>query len=325
MTRLEEIIKQITNKHVFIQTHNIPDPDAISSAFGLQSLLRSEGVEATICYKGEIDRYNTLKLIEVLGISLENLSDMGCDVTEDDEVILVDAQMGNSNITNVAGDKIICIDHHPTYEKVCYRYADIRPKIGACASIIAQYFVESGIPMDVKAATALSYGIRCDTDRLSRGTSKLDMEMLYQLYEKSDNGIIKMLEGRELYFNDLMAYSKAIESIEVYDDISFASTGEDCPEALIASVSDFMLALVEVEFSVVYSIRKDGIKLSVRSKTLEYDAGRITSRALNGIGSGGGHPNMAGGMIPAESSEGSSKELLHLLRERFLKELKVRG
>lgn len=57
-----------------------------------------------------------------------------------------------------------------------------------------------------------------------------------------------------------MAYSKAISSIEVFENISFADTGRDCPEALIASVSDFMLALVEVSFSVVYSRKKKGSK-----------------------------------------------------------------
>lgn len=90
---------------------------------------------------------------------------------------------------------------------------------------------------------------------------------------------------------------RPISSIEVYDNISFADTGEDCPEALIASVSDFMLALVEVSFSVVYSRRGDGIKLSVRSEKSSLDAGKITAEALQGIGNGGGHAAMAGWLV----------------------------
>ena len=49
MTRLDEIIQQINRKHVYIQTHNFPDPDAIASAYGLQELLKSRGIASTIC------------------------------------------------------------------------------------------------------------------------------------------------------------------------------------------------------------------------------------------------------------------------------------
>jgi hypothetical protein len=87
-----------------------------------------------------------------------------------------------------------------------------------------------------------------------------------------------MLENSNLCFDDLMAYSSAISSIEVYDDISFCNTGKDCP--VIANISDFMLALKEVSFSVVYSRKSDGIKLSVRSEKSMLDAGKIVAEEL---------------------------------------------
>ena len=49
-----------------------------------------------------------------------------------DEIILVDAQKGNSNIIDMNGQEIICIDHHPVYEHIDYRFCDIRPDVGAC-------------------------------------------------------------------------------------------------------------------------------------------------------------------------------------------------
>ncbi len=102
------------------------------------------------------------------------------------------------------------------------------------------------------------------------------------MYDDCDYEEIHMLENSNLCFEDLVAYSKAISSIEVYDNISFADTGEDCPEALIASVSDFMLALVEVSFSVVYSRRGDGIKLSVGVKNLLSTPARSRRRRCRG-------------------------------------------
>lgn len=322
MTKLDQLISKIKQKHVYIQMHNFPDPDAIASAFGLQELLKHRGICATICYKGKIERYSTEKMCQLLAIEIENIEEITDRLSASDEVILVDAQKGNANIINIAGDEIICIDHHPTFEQQEYRFADIRPEVGACASIIAQYFIENRIPMDKRVATALSFGIRMDTMSLSRGVSKLDMEMLYQMFDLCDQNVIHNLENSNLYFEDLLAYSKAIYSIKVYDNVSFADTGKDCPEGLIASVSDFMLALVEVTFSIVYSRKNDGIKLSVRSEGSKLDAGKIVREALEGIGNGGGHAEMAGGFVPFTGSDDEADLMIKEIQERFLHVIK---
>jgi len=322
MTRLDQLISKISREHVYIQMHNFPDPDAIASAFGLQQLLKYRGIEATICYKGKIERYSTEKMCRLFAIEIANIEDITEQLSDDDEVILVDAQKGNSNIINMTGDEIICIDHHPTFEQQEYRFADIRPEVGACASIIAQYFFENEVPMDGRIATALSFGIRMDTKNISRGVSKLDMEMLYQMFELCDRNVIHSLENSNLYFEDLLAYSKAIYSIKVYDNVSFADTGVDCPEGLIASVSDFMLALVEVTFSIVYSRKNDGIKLSVRSEGSKLDAGKIVRQALEGIGNGGGHAEMAGGFVPFTGNDAEADLMIKNIQERFLNVIK---
>lgn len=79
---------------------------------------------------------------------------------------------------------------------------------------------------DRRIATTLTYGVRIDTNNLSRGVSKLDIEMLYRMFDECDYEVIHMLENSNLCFDDLMAYSSAISSIEVYDDISFCNTGK---------------------------------------------------------------------------------------------------
>lgn len=316
MTKLDQLLREINREHVYIQTHNFPDPDAIASAYGLQRLLASRGIKASICYNGKIDRYSTDKLIEIMEIKLFNIDDLASVLSDEDEVILVDSQKGNSNIINITGDEVICIDHHPNNDKNSYRFTDIRPDVGACASIIAQYFFENNVPMDTRIATALTYGIRIDTNNLTREVSKLDMEMICRMFDDCDYEIIHMLENSNLCFEDLMAYSQAISSIEVYDNISFADTGIDCP--VIASISDFMLALKEVSFSVVYSRKDGGIKLSVRSERSSLDAGKIVGQALEGIGNGGGHASMAGGFVPAAGSDRDVELLLEQIKERFV-------
>ena len=85
MTKLQELLKQINRKHVYIQTHNFPDPDAIASALGIQELLKHNGISSTICYKGKIDRYSTDKLRELMEIELLNVEDLSTILTDEDE------------------------------------------------------------------------------------------------------------------------------------------------------------------------------------------------------------------------------------------------
>lgn len=317
MTNLQKLLGVIQNERVYIQTHNFPDPDAIASAYGLQQLLRSQGVDSTICYEGKIERYNTNHIIGALGIEMINVADLKEELRETDEVLLVDVQKLNANVLDVAGEEIICIDHHPIVNRTEYRFCDIRPEMGACATIIASYFFENDIPMNEKTATVLTFGIRSDTNKLSRGVNELDLEMLYRMFPLADKGLIYHLENAELLLADLHAYAKAIDSIRLYGDISFANAGKNCPEALVSCVSDFMLNMVEITFSVVYSRKADGFKFSVRSEG-GADAGKIVAQVLNGIGSGGGHDIMAGGFAPFQGTEEEGKAFIQRIEKRFL-------
>lgn len=320
MNQFNTLLSALKTQSVYIQTHNFPDPDAIASAFGLQKLLGARGIDSLICYSGRIERYNTIKMINTLGITVSNTNDLG-HLEQDDEVLLVDCQKGNSNIRNTNGNEIICIDHHPTFMEIPYLFKDIRPEAGSCSAIIAEYFIENDLPLDITTATALIYGIKIDTANLTRGVSKLDLDMFYSLYQLSDLDLLRCLEQSTLQFEDLEAYTNAINSIQVFENISFANTGMNCPEALIATISDFVLALAEVQFSVVYSIQKDGVKLSVRSEFQKYDAGRICNCALEGIGNGGGHSTMAAGFVPFTGNAKDDSLLIPAIQNRFLEKL----
>lgn len=77
--------------------------------------------------------------------------------------------------------------------------------------------------------------------------------------------------------------------------------GGDERSALIAILSDFILALREVEVAVVFCHREDGIKISVRSEDTAIYAGPLIHSALRGYGDGGSHAEMVGGMIRKEN------------------------
>lgn len=314
---IQNIIGYIRKPNVYIQTHNYPDPDAIASAFGLQYILKHKGIDSIICYSGEIDRFNIRRMIKYLNISMIPASQLK-QLSEEDEVILVDSQKGNNNIINLTENDVICIDHHPIFGDASYVYSDIRPGVGACSSIITEYFVKNELEIPKDVATALLYGIKVDTANLSRGVSEMDLDMHYHLFDKADLDVVRKLEHSTLQIKDLNAYANAIHSIKVRDNISFANTGVDCPEALIATISDFMMSIADVHISVVYSIRENGIKLSVRSEYHTFDVGLICNQVLKGIGSGGGHEFMAGGFVPLGKENRSQDELIALIEQRFI-------
>lgn len=317
MSRLNSLISNITSGRVYIQTHNFPDPDAISSAFGMQYLLKVHGIDATICYKGQIDRHNTRKMMELFDIKAVNVDRLGA-LPPDSQVILIDAQKNSGNVYDLSCDKVISVDHHPTVQSYDYLYSDIREKVGACASIISSYYFENGIEMPVEIATALLYGIKVDTAQLTRGVNALDLEMFTKMFFMANVKHMNELESSTIEIEDLQAYGNAISTIELEGPISFANTGRDCPEALIAEIADFMVAIKDVCMSVVYSVRTEGIKISIRTdKKSGCNAGQIIVEALEGIGTGGGHERMAGGYIPLRNRIESIDEVVVIFRDNF--------
>lgn len=319
----KKLIELLKGHKVYIQTHNYPDPDAMASGLGLQVFLRHHGIASTMCYDGTIEKLNTKRMLEVFDFEIYNIEDIQ-DMQPEDYIVTVDAQKFNANITDFIGDEVACIDHHPTYVECDYKYKDIR-MAGACATLIAEYFKESQTPMDSNTATALLFGIQIDTNNLTRGVTPLDIEIFAYLYDYVDADKLSSMSNCSMELKDLRAYGAAIQNIKIYDNIGFAEIPFDCPDGLIAMVSDFILDLDVVEFAIVYAYREDGLKFSVRSELTSLDAGQIVAEALAEIGSGGGHASMAGGFIPAENIE----KLGHLyddeIEKRFVMVCREKG
>ena len=314
---VRKLINICEGKHVYIQTHNFPDPDAIASAYGLQKLFEKFGISSTIIYVGKIDKLSTTKMVDTFGIELFSHDSIAKDLRDDDYIICVDSQKNAGNILDVTGEEIAAIDHHPTFVQVEYRYFDQRI-VGACATIITGYYMDLGIEPDTNTATALLYGIKMDTLQFVRGVTSEDIKAYEFLFNYIDNDTLLKLEGNNMEYKDLQAYGAAIENIKLYGVAGFSKVDFACPDALIAILSDFILSLVEVEVAIVYSEREDGVKLSVRSERAEVNAGEVAKKALEGIGSGGGHAAMAGGFISKEAYMNLGNFRDDVLRDRFV-------
>lgn len=315
-----QLVELLRGHKNYIQTHNYPDPDAVASAFGLQYFLKQHGVEATICYEGTVEKLSTRKMFEVFQIDVLEASQIQ-DMTEQDYIVAVNSQKYNANLTDLVGDEVACIDHHPTFIECSYQYGDIR-KAGACSTLIAQYFYQTRTPMDATVAAALAYGIKVDTADFIRGVTELDLDMFAYVYKQADVDKIKIMYHDVLELDDLKAYGAAIDNIYINDGVGFAWIPLDCPDALIAIISDFILSLNVVDISIVYAVRRDGIKFSVRSEHGDIDAGKMVANVLKDYGSGGGHREMAGGFIPKENMD--RIDGMHArIEEEFMKQIQL--
>jgi nanoRNase/pAp phosphatase (c-di-AMP/oligoRNAs hydrolase) len=226
--------------------------------------------------------------------------------------VLVDAQKGNANITDLPTDEVAAIDHHEYRGNMGYRFEDIRPKVGSCSAIIAEYFFENNIEPPRGIATALLYGIFMDTDNLTRGASSLDINMFYRLYSMSDIDLIVELKGNEISVQDLELYAEAFKTVEIYDELGFLKL-KSVNDSLLGAAGDIVVSVAGVNIVVAYAERENGVKLSVRSTCDMVKANELVRHLAEGCGVGGGHDNMAGGFIPKENL------LSHRSLDTFLK------
>ncbi len=314
-----ELVDLLRNHKNYIQTHNFPDPDAIASAFGLQYFLKQHGVPAQICYDGKVEKFSTRKMFDVFGIEILSADEIS-DMTATDYIVTVDSQKYNANLTDFVGNEVACIDHHPTYTECSYAYKDVR-MVGSCSAIIASYFKETDTPISDRAAAALAYGIKMDTADFIRGVTELDIDMFAYIYKKADKDLVRIMYTNVMEFADLKAYGAAIDNIHVYDGVGFAAIPFDCPDALVAIISDFILSLDVVTVAVVYAVRLDGIKFSVRSERKDVDAGSLVKSALKDIGSGGGHKEMAGGFIVNTQAALFGEDMGYQIETRFMRQI----
>ena len=309
---------------VYIQTHNFPDPDAIGTAFGLQKLLENFGIESKLCYAGKIDQLSTSRMLDEFDIRIYAYDMIREEMKETDPIICVDSQKNGGNIQDFIGDEIACVDHHPIFKEEKYLYQDIR-SVGACATLIAQYYKELDIEPSENVASALMYGLKMDTMQFTRGVTELDIAALRFLFPYHNQAKITRLEQNTMAFRDLKAYGAAIENIQVFERFGFTVVPFACPDGLVATLADFILSLDEVEVVVVISVREDGLKLSVRSENGKVHAGYLIRDALAGIGNAGGHATMAGGFIPQKFLDTLGAYYENVIRDKFMNILEKMG
>lgn len=303
-----------------IVTHNDPDPDAIASALGMQYLLREAwGIAAPIVYEGIIGRAENRALVHYLESPLTPLPDEWLQRP----AILVDCQPGSGNNPYPTAEHVlVVIDHHPLVpETEGVAYADVRPELGATASIMVEYLQVLELPVPTRLATALFYGIKSDTLCLARGASDKDLAALLSLQVLVDEPALLAIERAQVSPAYFRAFHQALESTQIYGPVLLADIGPMAYPDWAAEMADWFLRLDSIQWVVCFGTYEDTLYLSIRTRDLRGGAGRIARDVIGRDGFAGGHGMAAGGQLPLRGRP--RDDVVAVLRERVLRRLKV--
>ncbi|MFP4303187.1 MAG: DHH family phosphoesterase [Spirochaetaceae bacterium] len=301
-------------RQIVIQAHDFPDHDAVASAFALQELLKENGVKAELCYGGEIQSDSLKEAIHLLSIPIGASSD--AEIDEEAQLIIVDGFVGNTNMTGLPGEVVGVIDHHSPPQEPEVPYWDIREHYGSCSTILYEYYKIASIDMKRSVSTALLMGLMMDTAFMTRGVHRIDLEAFSELFFRGDWETASRLLRNSLSLNDLSVFREAINECVVAGDFCYVPLDKEISPEVMALVADFFLGLREIHFVVVVVGDRDEYRVSVRSEDARRPTDVVIRRALDSIGSGGGHVHMGGGSIPRDLYPGEEG-----LRKRFISAL----
>ena len=294
-------------KDITIQCHDNPDADALASAFAVQRYLAWKNVPSRIVYGGRrgITKSNLLEMLDKCGIAAAHVPTPAPVGT----LVVVDGQYGAGNVTRFPAEVVCVIDHHREERADCV-FGVIEPMLGSCSTVLWRLLAEENYPLDDDAAlsTALYYGLYTDTNSLAEISHPLDRDMRDAL--RFNKNIIKRLRNSNLTFDELNIAGDALSAFKS-DRLGYAIfKAEPCDPNILGFISDIALQVDSVDACVVYSLTGDGAKLSVRSCIREIMASEFAAYLAEGVGSGGGHRDKAGGFISqaAVAAQGLSLE-----------------
>lgn len=303
---------------VLIVTHDFPDPDCIAAAFGLQQLLFHWGISTCqITFGGFVGRAENRAMIRFLNIQAVPL--MLIERTDFERVVMVDSYPGEGNVSlpsNFTVDAVI--DHHPhfTGENASF-FSDIRKEIGATSTLITKYLKIEQCLIDSPVATALFYGIKTDTNDLSRHVSKDDLDCYKELFNRIDHQELSRIEYPDRDAEYFRILHRSAESMTVYKNtIGHSHIGQISTPDYIAEIADLFHSLEDLEWMICSALFKNHIFFSIRSKTEETAGINAEKIAEKLQGNGGGHATKSAGQIPIQN--GSVDETV----EEFIKTFK---
>lgn len=310
-------------RRLLIVLQDTPDPDALASAAALKGLIRElANIPGSITHRGEIGRAENRALVQYLRLNMRQIDTIEFD--RFDLIAMVDTQpyTGNNGLPEQVLPDIV-IDHHPC-KRSTFRvpFHDVRGRYGATSTILYEYLHAAGIAPTVPLATALFYGIRSDTQDLGRDCIEADIRAgqdLFVLANKRALSEIQRGHVRRSYYHLL---ARALANTRVYGNAAVSNLGELSHVDMISEAADLLLRDDNISAVMCYGLCDNKLCISLRTRDPERRSDHLIHRIVSRLGTGGGHPNYAGGQIPLKTPE-KRDTLEATVTRRFLKALKL--
>jgi phosphoglycolate phosphatase len=293
----------VTFDEVVIQCHDAPDPDTIACGFALWRFLSLRGVKVRLIYAGaQITKPNVVLMIKTLNIPLEHVLDL----PRPKLLITVDCQYGAGNVTHFECDRFAVFDHH-RLEIADSDDLVIFPQLGSCSTLIWDLLRKEKFDFAANAAvtTALVYGLTTDTLEGAESRHPLDRDLAE--FAGADMALIKKLKNSALTMDDLQIVARALSSSRLIGAIG-ALRSQSCDPNLLGFACDIAKQVESFDCCMVYAPHNAGTKLSIRSSAREMRADELAAFITEGVGSGGGTTEKAGGYISTQALAGVSAE-----------------
>jgi nanoRNase/pAp phosphatase (c-di-AMP/oligoRNAs hydrolase) len=295
LARLKEALHGARRLHIF--THDNPDPDALASALALKYLARQLWqIRARILAGGIVGRAENRAMLYFLKIRLTNPERMPTHALRTTALIDTQPRTGNNSFPPSLTPTIV-IDHHPRSRRIEARFIDLRPDVGASATILSSYLFSAGIEIPSQIATALFYAIHSETQALGREATRFDEEMYLRLFPLTNRRLLAKIQNPSLqkaYFAHLNA---AISNAFTHKNVAGTRLGTVTYPDVVAQIADLLVALERVTWSICLGRYKHMLVISIRTQNVKGNAGRRMRQLIGRRGAAGGHDMMAGAHI----------------------------
>jgi nanoRNase/pAp phosphatase (c-di-AMP/oligoRNAs hydrolase) len=303
---------------VLILTHDNPDPDALASGLALARLLGSSGVSADLIYSGLVTRAENKAMLQLLTpewVHKEVLPGL----ESYSAVALVDTQpdAGNNSLPAESIPQVVIDHHHPVRENIVkVPFVELRPDVGATASLMFQYLELAGVPIDSRLATAIFYGVKTDTRGLSRGDSPIDQAVYFRLLTMIDRRMLALVEQAGLPREYFRGFCDGLQAAVVYGSVVISDLKELHRPDFVGEMADLLIRFENAQAVLCLGSRNGVLYFSLRTMPAKGDAGLLVQSIVPVPGKAGGHGSVAGGQVPLRGM--GSERIVAELKLRFL-------
>lgn len=193
----------------------------------------------------------------------------------------VDCQYGGGNVTFFKAENVAVIDHHRVSGELPAMNR-VMSYMGSCATIVWDMLREEGVEINRNLATALYYGLYTDTGEFTEITHSLDRDLRDEA--DFDSTIVAKFRNANMSLEELDIAATALlgrDYIEEYR-LAIVKAGA-CDPNVLGIISDFVLEVDAIDICMVFSVIKNGVKLSFRSCIKEVSASEMAQEVCRDI------------------------------------------